>query len=43
MQGDIPLDFSRSIALQITDLRPVLVDPDGGSTTPSIPPATCGN
>lgn len=42
MQGDIPLDFSRSIPLQVTDLRPVLVDPDGGST-PSLTPATCGN
>ncbi len=41
MQGDIPLDFSRSIPLQITDLRPVLVDPDGGSERPSAPPRTC--
>jgi hypothetical protein len=41
MQGDIPLDFSRTISLQVTDLRPVLVDPDGGSTTPSVPPRTC--
>ncbi|MGW6200966.1 hypothetical protein ACWF0M_32795 [Kribbella sp. NPDC055110] len=41
MQGDIPLDFSRSIPLQIADLRPVLVDPDGGSTPPSTAPRTC--
>lgn len=43
MQGDIPLDFSRSIPLRITDLRPVLVDPDGGSEQPSAPPRSCGN
>lgn len=43
MQGDIPLDFSRSIPLQVTDLRPVLVDPDGGSTPPSTAPRTCTN
>ncbi|MER7247983.1 hypothetical protein [Kribbella sp. NPDC000426] len=43
MQGDIPLDFSRSIPLQVTDLRPVLVDPDGGSSTPSVAPRSCGN
>jgi hypothetical protein len=43
MQGDIPLDFSRSIPLRITDLRPVLVDPDGGSTSPSTAPRTCSN
>ena len=41
MQGDIPLDFSRSIPLRVTDLRPVLVDPDGGSEQPSVPPRTC--
>jgi hypothetical protein len=43
MQGDIPLDFSRSIPLRITDLRPVLVDPDGGSAPPSTAPRTCTN
>jgi len=43
MQGDIPLDFSRSIPLRVTDLRPVLVDPDGGSEQPSAPPRACGN
>lgn len=26
--GDIPLNFSRSIPLHTTDLRPVLVDPN---------------
>ncbi|TCC16616.1 hypothetical protein [Kribbella speibonae] len=41
MQGDIPLDFSRSIPLQIADLRPVLVDPDGGSASPSVGPRGC--
>lgn len=41
MQGDIPLNFSRSIPLQVTDLRPVLVDPDGGSTQASVPPRIC--
>ncbi|MGW6279924.1 hypothetical protein [Kribbella sp. NPDC055071] len=35
--------FSRSIPLQITDLRPVLVDPNGGSSMPSVPPRSCGN
>ncbi|TDW87514.1 hypothetical protein EV137_5594 [Kribbella pratensis] len=43
MQGDIPLDFSRSIPLRVTDLRPVLVDPDGGSAQPSTPPRSCSN
>ncbi|TCC35049.1 hypothetical protein [Kribbella sindirgiensis] len=43
MQGDIPLDFSRSIPLQITDLRPVLVDPDGGSASPSVRPRACSS
>ncbi|RZU19086.1 hypothetical protein EV645_1292 [Kribbella rubisoli] len=43
MEGDIPLDFSRSIPLQVTDLRPVLVDPDGGSSTPSVAPQSCSN
>ena len=33
MEGDIPLNFSRSIPLQVTDLRPVLVDPVGRTTT----------
>ncbi|MGW7682041.1 hypothetical protein ACWGID_14955 [Kribbella sp. NPDC054772] len=42
MQGDIPLNFSRSLPLQVTDLRPVLVDPNGGSATTSIPPRNCG-
>ncbi|MFG1911600.1 hypothetical protein [Kribbella sp. NPDC048928] len=43
MQGDIPLNFSRSLPLQITDLRPVLVDPNGDPTAPSAPPRTCHN
>ncbi|WP_329002951.1 hypothetical protein OHA18_07045 [Kribbella sp. NBC_00709] len=43
MEGDIPLDFSRSLPLRITDLRPVLVDPDGGSTTPATTSQTCSN
>ncbi|NIK56863.1 hypothetical protein [Kribbella shirazensis] len=43
MQGDIPLDFSRSVQLQITDLRPVLVDPDGGSMPPSAPARRCSS
>ncbi|MFD7160205.1 hypothetical protein ACFV9C_36840 [Kribbella sp. NPDC059898] len=41
MQGDIPLDFSRSLPLRITDLRPVLVDPDGGSVPPTSAPRSC--
>jgi hypothetical protein len=41
MQGDIPLDFSRSLPLRITDLRPVLVDPDGGSAPASPTPRSC--
>ncbi|MEU8223522.1 hypothetical protein [Kribbella sp. NPDC048915] len=43
MEGDIPLDFTRSVPLQVTDLRPVLVDPDGGSEQPSVPPRGCSN
>jgi hypothetical protein len=34
MQGDIPLNFSRSIPLRVTDLRPVLVAPEGAATAP---------
>ncbi|MEU4602171.1 hypothetical protein AB0F43_04240 [Kribbella sp. NPDC023972] len=34
MQGDIPLSFSRSIPLRITDLRPVLVASEGPATAP---------
>jgi hypothetical protein len=41
MQGDIPLNFSRSLPLRITDLRPVLVDPDGGSAPASPAPRSC--
>lgn len=43
MQGDIPLDFSRSLPVRVTDLRPVLVDPDGGSAPPTTAPRTCTN
>jgi hypothetical protein len=40
MQGDIPLNFSRSIPLRVVDLRPVLVDPEGDTTTqqPAVRP-----
>ncbi|MFI7062567.1 hypothetical protein ACIBL3_16415 [Kribbella sp. NPDC050124] len=38
MQGIIPLNFSRSIPLRVTDLRPVLVAPEGGTVTD--PPTT---
>jgi hypothetical protein len=41
MQGDIPLNFSRSIPLRITDLRPVLVAPDGGTATARPTPRPC--
>lgn len=41
MQGDIPLNFSRSIPLRITDLRPVLVAPEGTSTAPQPPARPC--
>jgi hypothetical protein len=34
MQGDIPLNFSRSVPLRITDLRPVLVAPERPATAP---------
>lgn len=34
MEGDIPLNFSRSIPLRVTDLRPVLVAPEGAATAP---------
>ncbi|MEV5963722.1 hypothetical protein AB0L70_18280, partial [Kribbella sp. NPDC051952] len=38
MEGDIPLNFSRSTPLRVTELRPVLVDPAGAPAT--TPPAT---
>ncbi|WP_328522295.1 hypothetical protein [Kribbella sp. NBC_00359] len=41
MEGDIPLDFSRSIPLRVTDLRPVLVDPEGGPSTQQPEPRPC--
>ncbi|MEU4295178.1 hypothetical protein AB0E63_43750 [Kribbella sp. NPDC026596] len=41
MQGDIPMDFSRSVPLRVTDLRPVLVDPAGGPTTSQPPVRSC--
>jgi hypothetical protein len=41
-QGDIPLEFSRSIPLKVVDLRPVLVAPDGGEVPDSTPmPRVC--
>ena len=41
MEGDIPLNFTRSVPLRVTDLRPVLVDPAGGSTLRQPLPSTC--
>ncbi|MFG1812325.1 hypothetical protein ACGFIF_01050 [Kribbella sp. NPDC049174] len=41
MQGDIPLNFSRSVPLRVTDLRPVLVAPDGGEATAQPQPRPC--
>ncbi|WP_133803219.1 hypothetical protein [Kribbella caucasensis] len=42
MEGDIPLQFSRSLPLQVVDLRPVLVAPDGeGNTAATTPPRAC--
>jgi hypothetical protein len=43
MEGDIPLNFSRSVPLQVTDLRPVLVDPNGSSTRPQPSLPACTN
>lgn len=37
-QGDIPLEFSRSLPLKVVDLRPVLVAPDGGESQNPPPP-----
>lgn len=42
-QGDIPLEFSRSVPLKVIDLRPVLVAPDGGEVPADPPPVrACG-
>ncbi|MEJ1110795.1 MULTISPECIES: hypothetical protein [unclassified Kribbella] len=41
MQGNIPLNFSRSIPLQITDLRPVLVAPEATAPAPQPSPRPC--
>ena len=41
MQGDIPLNFSRSIPLRVADLRPVLVAPDAGTSTSQPQPRPC--
>jgi hypothetical protein len=41
MEGDIPLNFSRSVPLRVTDLRPVLVDPAGGPVTFQPPVRGC--
>ncbi|WP_433167502.1 hypothetical protein [Kribbella sp. CA-247076] len=41
MEGDIPLNFSRSTTLRVTDLRPVLVAPEGGETTTQPKPRPC--
>ncbi|MEV0288631.1 hypothetical protein AB0H36_31315 [Kribbella sp. NPDC050820] len=41
MQGNIPLNFSRSIPLGVTDLRPVLVAPEGGTATAQTTPRPC--
>jgi len=38
-EGDIPLNFSRSLPLQVVDLRPVLVAPDGSANSPQSTPA----
>jgi hypothetical protein len=40
MEGDIPLDFARSTPLQVKELRPVLVDPNGPPPPPQ-PQPTC--
>ncbi|WP_432948511.1 hypothetical protein ACQPXM_13930 [Kribbella sp. CA-253562] len=39
MEGDIPLQFSRSTSLSVIDLRPVLVATDGGSEPEVSAPA----
>lgn len=41
MEGDIPLNFTRSVPLRITDLRPVLVDPNGDPVKVAAPPRRC--
>ena len=42
LEGDIPLQFSRSAPLQIVDLRPVLVAPDGeDNAEATTPPRAC--
>jgi len=41
MEGDIPLDFTRSLPLRVTDLRPVLVDPDGDAAAVTPRPRSC--
>jgi hypothetical protein len=42
-QGDIPLNFSRSLPLRVVDLRPVLVAPDGTENLPqsTTPARSC--
>ncbi|MGW6283037.1 hypothetical protein [Kribbella sp. NPDC055071] len=34
MEGDIPLDFTRSTPLQVTELRPALIDPNAQPAAP---------
>ena len=41
LEGDIPLNFSRSTPLRVTDLRPVLVAPEGGEATTQPQPRPC--
>jgi hypothetical protein len=41
MEGDIPLDFTRSLPLRVTDLRPVLVDPGGDPAAVTPRPRSC--
>ncbi|TDD51876.1 hypothetical protein E1263_29725 [Kribbella antibiotica] len=40
-EGDIPLDFTRALPPRITDLRPVLVDPNGDPANVTPPPRRC--
>ncbi len=41
MEGDIPLSFTRSVPLRVTDLRPVLVDPNGDPVKVAALPRRC--
>jgi hypothetical protein len=41
IEGDIPLQFTRSTTLSVIDLRPVLVAPDSGDPQVTSPPRSC--